>query len=165
MEGDWLNLEGLRFTTGWDCLDLLGKGSFGEVYKIVNEERTVCRALKVQNNTKDVLREIPIFKLLIQHPHRNIVKSFTCVFEDGLQLMMLEFCEGGNLFNRCLMSDSEARGYFTQLLCGLDFLHRHGITHRDIKPENLLLNKHGVLKIADFGLSAAFQAKKGGKKR
>lgn len=43
-----------------------------------------------------------------------------------------------------------------QLLDGIRFLHSRRILHRDLKPQNLLLNEHGVLKIADFGLARTF---------
>lgn len=44
----------------------------------------------------------------------------------------------------------------TQLLRGLDHCHTNHVLHRDIKSSNLLINQHGVLKIADFGLSTFF---------
>jgi cyclin-dependent kinase 12/13 len=43
-----------------------------------------------------------------------------------------------------------------QLLSGLQHCHEHGVLHRDIKPSNLLIDKKGVLKIADFGLANLF---------
>lgn len=46
--------------------------------------------------------------------------------------------------------------FFYQLLKGLAFCHSHNILHRDLKPQNLLINKNGVLKLADFGLARAF---------
>ena len=43
-----------------------------------------------------------------------------------------------------------------QLISGIDYCHRHGVIHRDLKPGNILIDKHGHLKIADFGLARAF---------
>ena len=34
--------------------------------------------------------------------------------------------------------------------------HKHKVLHRDLKPQNLLINREGVLKLADFGLARAF---------
>lgn len=45
-----------------------------------------------------------------------------------------------------------------RLLSGLEHCHRHGVLHRDIKGSNLLIDNHGTLKIADFGLSTFFDS-------
>ena len=42
------------------------------------------------------------------------------------------------------------------MLSGVDACHRRGIMHRDLKPQNLLVDRHGNLKLADFGLARAF---------
>jgi len=39
------------------------------------------------------------------------------------------------------------------MLVGLDYLHKNRVIHRDIKGGNILINRHGVLKLADFGLA------------
>lgn len=50
-------------------------------------------------------------------------------------------------------SESQVKCYMVQLLSGIQYCHRHGVLHRDIKGSNLLLDNHGNLKIADFGLA------------
>ena len=42
------------------------------------------------------------------------------------------------------------------MLKGIAFCHSNRVLHRDMKPQNLLVNKNGLLKIADFGLARAF---------
>ena len=46
---------------------------------------------------------------------------------------------------------------FLQLIAGIEYLHKRGVSHRDIKPENLLLTENDVLKISDFGLATVFR--------
>ncbi|XP_048588544.1 serine/threonine-protein kinase Chk1 isoform X2 [Nematostella vectensis] len=57
------------------------------------------------------------------------------------------------------MPQAMAHKYFKQLLAGVEYLHRQGVTHRDIKPENLLLDADDNLKITDFGFATVFRHK------
>jgi carbon catabolite-derepressing protein kinase len=70
--------------------------------------------------------------------------------------MVLEYA-GGELFDYIVahgkMQEDEARRFFQQMLCAVEYCHRHKIVHRDLKPENLLLDENLDVKIADFGLS------------
>src|SRR5437667_10471010 len=66
-------------------------------------------------------------------------------FVDGVSLRRL--LEGGRV------SPREALAIVPQICDALQFAHDHGIVHRDIKPENVLVDKHGRVKIADFGLA------------
>lgn len=55
----------------------------------------------------------------------------------------------------------QIKRYMQQLLSGLQHCHERGVMHRDIKSSNLLIDKKGVLKIADFGLANSIDLKKG----
>src|SRR5271156_3653986 len=71
-------------------------------------------------------------------------------------IMVLEYA-GGELFDYIVqngkMREDEARRFFQQIICAVEYCHRHKIVHRDLKPENLLLDQNMNVKIADFGLS------------
>eukprot|EP00057_Strongylocentrotus_purpuratus_P022517 XP_011676991.1 PREDICTED: serine/threonine-protein kinase Chk1-like [Strongylocentrotus purpuratus] len=55
------------------------------------------------------------------------------------------------------MQVTEAHRFFSQLIGGVEYLHKKGVTHRDLKPENLLLDEHDNLKVSDFGLATVFR--------
>ncbi len=121
-------------------------------------------------------REIRITSAL---RHRNIVEFIDSGVANGLLFCVMEYCNGGTLRELLLqlgrpLNCAEALPLICQVLAGLHYAHTaaipskedpaaivHGIVHRDIKPENILLhyNAEGqyTVKIADFGLSKAFQ--------
>ncbi len=70
----------------------------------------------------------------------------------------MEYVEGGELFDYLVkkgrLIESEAVGFFQQIILGVDYCHRHLICHRDLKPENLLLDRYRNVKIADFGMAS-----------
>jgi BR serine/threonine kinase len=91
----------------------------------------------------------------MDHPH--LLKLIE-VYETCHHLcMILEFAGHGELFDylvaRRRLDLSLAVSIFREIVCGLEYLHAHGICHRDLKPENILLDEHDHIKIADFGFA------------
>ncbi len=88
--------------------------------------------------------------------HHNVVQIHDIGEQRGTRFFSMEFVEGHTLSElirqRGRLDPEEAVGYALQAARGLKFAHDSGMVHRDIKPENLLLNLHGILKVADLGL-------------
>uniref|UniRef100_A0A915ENM5 non-specific serine/threonine protein kinase n=1 Tax=Ditylenchus dipsaci TaxID=166011 RepID=A0A915ENM5_9BILA len=131
----------------------LGEGSFGEVKLLIDKnDSNLAVAVKIvdlKNHEKqaEAVRREALLQRILRH-HVNL---------------FLEYADGGELFDRIEpdvgMDPLKAMFYFSQLIDGLEYIHSNGIVHRDIKPENLLLTKHDVLKISDFGMATIFRNK------
>ncbi|KAJ1948819.1 hypothetical protein FBU59_001421 [Linderina macrospora] len=104
-----------------------------------------------------VKREIAILK---KCNHPNVVRLREVIDDAHARriYLVIEYMDGGEIVwrdsdNLPVMSPSEARSVFRDLLLGVEYLHYVGILHRDLKPQNLLCNKQGKVKISDFGVS------------
>ncbi|CAN6807286.1 unnamed protein product [Brassica oleracea] len=148
----------------------LGRGEFGvthECIEINTRQRFACKRiskekLRTEIDVEDVRREVEIMSCLPKHP--NIV-TFKEAFEDeDAVYLVMEICEGGELFDRIV-----ARGHYTEraaasvtktILEVVKVCHEHGVIHRDLKPENFLFSngtETAQLKAIDFGLSINFK--------
>lgn len=154
------------FVEGWDFIETLGEGAYGEVKLAVNKSTQEAIAVKIidsdklSGNQDNFKKEVCIHKML-QDP--SIIKYYGQRSEGSQIFIFLEYAPGGELFDKIEpdvgMSQADAQIYFKQLIAGLEYLHSKGVTHRDIKPENLLLDSSGKLKITDFGLATVFKYK------
>jgi calcium-dependent protein kinase len=146
---------------------VMGQGKFGTVYKARNKlNPSLTVAIKSiikerQKLTPEIIsKEIEILKT-IDHP--NIIKFYD-YFESATHIyIVMEYCDGGELFQRIVqsgkISEKEASGYIMKILGALNYLHSLGICHRDLKPQNFLFENNcqdAEVKLIDFGLSNRF---------
>ncbi|KIW11485.1 hypothetical protein PV08_10785 [Exophiala spinifera] len=139
----------------------IGEGSFGKVklarHKVTGQEvamKTINRRKLISRDMAGrIEREIQYLQLL-RHPH--IIKLYTVITTKTDIYMVLEYVPM-ELFDYIVkhgrLGEAKARKLFQQIICAVEYCHRHKIVHRDLKPENLLLDKNMNVKIADFGLS------------
>ncbi|CAI0549453.1 unnamed protein product, partial [Linum tenue] len=148
----------------------LGRGEFGITYLSTDKETKealACksiskRKLRTAVDIEDVRREVAIMASLPDHP--NIVK-LRATYEDYENVhLVMELCEGGELFDRIV-----ARGHYSERAAAsvtrtvaevVRMCHVNGVMHRDLKPENFLFankKENSPLKAIDFGLSVFFK--------
>lgn len=91
--------------------------------------------------------------------HPNIMAIYDEAQEDDLHFLVVEFVEGRPLNDFIPTLPEVAINLGVQLCNALDYAHRMNIIHRDIKPANIMVTHEGVVKIMDFGLAMARDAK------
>lgn len=99
-------------------------------------------------------------EVLMSLNHPNIVQALDFFEEEDYFYVVLEYLDGGELFERLIekavYTEGEARDLFTVLLRAVKYCHDKDLVHRDIKPENILMTSRTddiSLKLADFGFA------------
>ncbi|KAK7859487.1 putative serine/threonine-protein kinase, partial [Quercus suber] len=153
----------VKSADSYDKLFKVGQGTYSNVYKARDRDTNEIVALKKvrfdisqPDSVKFMAREM-IFLHKLDHP--NIIKLqglATSRMHYSLYLVF-DFMEtdlATIIFRREeRLTESQVKCYMHQLLSGLKYCHDSGIIHRYIKAANILIDKNGVLKIADFGLA------------
>ncbi len=158
---------------------VLGRGLSGQVILAYDNEKKVKVAAKyIPNKIFDDKKELEYIENEIltstECDSENIVKVHDITEINGEKYLMIEYCNGGDLFsslkkyrekNGKYLDEKVIQNIISQILKGLKSLHDHAIVHHDIKPQNILLqydNEDDLknlnymkckFKIADFGLS------------
>ena len=147
----------------------ISNGTYAKVYIV--QKKTDFKLYCCKEILKSKVKDLPKFRneinILSKVDHPNIIRLFE-IFEDNRYIsLIMELCEGGNLFEKInelaekdkSFSEKEAVKIFKQLMSAVNYCHSQGICHRDLKPENIIfLNKNpdSPIKIIDFGLSKIF---------
>uniref|UniRef100_A0A673C8S1 non-specific serine/threonine protein kinase n=1 Tax=Sphaeramia orbicularis TaxID=375764 RepID=A0A673C8S1_9TELE len=149
-------------------VEVVGNGTYGQVYKGRHVKTGQLAAIKVMDVTEEEEEEIKaeINMLKKYSHHRNIatyygafVKKSPPGHDDQLWLVM-EFCGAGSVTD--LVKNTKGSSLkedwiayiCREILRGLSHLHAHKVIHRDIKGQNVLLTENAEVKLVDFGVSA-----------
>ncbi|MFA7290491.1 MAG: serine/threonine-protein kinase, partial [Melioribacteraceae bacterium] len=146
----------------YKIVSVLGKGGMGIVYKAYDTKLDRYVAIKMLTpQMTDKTRFIDRFKREAKNhaklSHPNIVTVYGFIeYSDFLGIVM-EYVEGESL-DKVLQRQGRIHLYdiiyiMRQVLYGMGYAHKKGFVHRDIKPSNIMLNKEGITKIMDFGIS------------
>ena len=149
--------------------ETIGKGTFSKVKLGLNKITGEKVAIKILDKSKilqkeDLDRIIREMSILSKMDHSNVIKVYQIFEDEKNYFIIMEYCEGGELFNYIVkkgrLPEDEASFLFYQIINGVDYIFSKGVAHRDLKPENLLLTKNSEIKIIDFGLSNYYNGEK-----
>lgn len=146
----------------FEAIQLLGKGSFGEVYLVETKATKELYAMKIllkskimgQNLVKYAMTERNVLSY-IKHP---FIVGLKYAFQTSTKLyLILDFCPGGSMASQIArekrFSETRARIYLSEILLAIEELHKRDIIYRDLKPDNIVLDEEGHALLTDFGLS------------
>ncbi|KAF7814196.1 putative LRR receptor-like serine/threonine-protein kinase [Senna tora] len=155
----------LRITNNFETT--IGEGGFGKVYLGTLEDGTQVAVKILSSSSRQGYKEFQSeAQLLTIIHHKNLVSLIGYCNEDNVKALIYEYMDNGDLSqllsekNPNVLKWNERLQVAVDAAKGLEYLHngcKTPIIHRDLKPSNILLNKSMLAKIADFGLSKAFQ--------
>ncbi|XP_077504729.1 cyclin-dependent kinase 1-like [Amblyomma americanum] len=148
-------------------VEKIGEGTYGIVYKGKDKRDGKIVALKkIRLESEDegvpstAIREIALLKEL---KHKYIVRLEDVLMEGSdkiylvfeyLSMDLKKYLDGFDKNER--LDKGLVKSYMSQILEAILFCHQRRVLHRDLKPQNLLIDNHGTIKVADFGLARAF---------
>ena len=161
---DFIKINNKPLQSEYTLLNLIGSGSFGEVWLAVHKETKCKRAIKQiflsessETELDKLLKEVSILKCL---DHPNIIRVYEVYKNKSKLSIVTEYCQGGELFDRIQkmqrFSENLAARYMLNMVSAVMHCHNSDIIHRDLKPENMLLeddSENAQLKLIDFGTS------------
>ncbi|XP_062560634.1 myosin-IIIb-like isoform X2 [Armigeres subalbatus] len=161
-------------TERYDLLDLIGEGTYGEVYSAKDKHTGRKYAVKILETIADNIEEIEeeylVLRDLSKHPNipdfAGLYLKRGATVEDDQLWFVLELCTGGSvtdlvqgLRNRgARLTNNQIAYILRETVQALVFLHENHCMHRDIKGHNILLTENGLVKLVDFGVSSHLAA-------
>mmetsp|Transcript_53326 Transcript_53326/g.137917 ORF Transcript_53326/g.137917 Transcript_53326/m.137917 type:complete len:720 (-) Transcript_53326:196-2355(-) len=145
----------------WSFQALIGKGSYGKVYRASSRADGQLVAFKVLPLEEDTIADEIVQELgsLRRCDHRNVVRYHSSYIFDAQLWIAMEYCtvstQGVMRQSLQPLAEVEIAAVCAEALRGLDYLHSVcKLIHRDVKAGNILLTEAGAVKLADFGVAA-----------
>lgn len=146
-------------SSDFNVLQTIGRGAFGKVDLVRHKKSGQVYAMKLLSKSEMIKRSESAFyweeRFIMAHSSSEWIVKLHYAFQDEKFLYMaMDYMPGGDLVN--LMSNFDvpekwAKFYCAEIVLAVNSIHEMGFVHRDVKPDNMLLDKHGHVRLADFG--------------
>ncbi|XP_078149483.1 putative LRR receptor-like serine/threonine-protein kinase At1g51860 [Carex rostrata] len=151
-----------------DFKNIIGKGGFGDVYfGLLENELEVAVKMRSHSSSQGVKEFLAEANHLARVHHKNLVTLIGYCIDENCMALVYEYMPEGNLQEKLKADDVRPLTWKQRIriayqsALGLEYLHKAcnpPLIHRDVKASNILLNANLEAKIADFGLSRAFES-------
>ena len=158
-----LNIDNIKLTKSlFDFLYVIGRGGFGKVWKVLLKKTSKYYALKEMSKMKIILKRseksIQSERELLSNLYHPFIVNMISAFQDFNNLyLVMDLFKGGDLryhiFLNKKFNERQSKFFISNIILGLEYIHKNKIIHRDIKPENLVLDQNGYVAITDFGIA------------
>ncbi|CAE1168286.1 MYO3 [Acanthosepion pharaonis] len=160
-------------TQTWDLQELIGEGTYGEVYAVKNKQTGQLAAAKIMENIHETVEEIEqeyqILKAVSCHPNfpqfYGLYLKKDTKMDDQLWIIM-ELCTNGSVtdLSKDLVTQNRRMDevliafILRETLKAINYMHKNHYIHRDIKGHNILMTNDGSIKLVDFGVSGLLKS-------
>lgn len=162
----------------YQFFELIGKGSYGRVYKaksLVSGKHVAIKTIDIEQGDmtnprmadtySDLMKEINALKLLGESNAKNINHVIEALSVGQSMWVVTEYCAGGSVST--LMRPNAPAGLHERWIIpilrevseALSWVHAQGIIHRDLKGANVLIAEDGAVQLADFGVAGVIATK------
>ena len=152
--------ENILFAGRYRLLEVKGRGSFGEVWRAMDEKLQSEVAVKVYIalDPKGLEEFVSEYKVANTLSHPNLLHADYFDVWDNRPFIVMPYCPESSASLVGKMDEKTAWRFLCDVSGGLAYLHGKGIIHRDIKPDNILRDKEGRFLISDFGISTKMRS-------
>ncbi|GBF60082.1 serine/threonine-protein kinase [Trichophyton mentagrophytes] len=160
--------------------ELIGKGSYGRVYKghhALTKSVVAIKVMDIDNldyettrdfkdeSIKDFIHETKVMSQVKEAGAKNINIFIEAVSIHSQLWLVSEYCPGGSIKTLMRATGDKLEEKFIipiarEVAVGLKAIHDAGIIHRDVKAGNILIHEEGNIQICDFGVAGVLQSQR-----